>query len=155
MVFAQGIPPEGLVCVVLGAVVGLVIGLVIAAVLLRAAVSFFNKLAGGPNAPEAVPEPGFGKAMGISFVTGLVNYGVGFVLEQVGLAIKTHPLAVQAVSLPVSALMMGVLLASMLPTTFGKGVVIALLNMAVMLAIVIVIVAVVVVPLGLTGVLMK
>jgi len=153
--FAQGIPPEGLLCAGMGFIVGVVIALAISAVILRAAVSFFNRLAGGSNAPEAVPEPGFGKAMGISFVTALVNYGVGIVLTVVGLAIKTHPAAIQLVSLPASLLIMGVLLSSMLPTTFGKGMVVTLLNMTIVAGIVILILAIVIVPFGLANVLMK
>lgn len=155
MLFAQRMPPEGLLCMGGGFIIGVVIGLAVSAVILRAAVSFFNKLAGGIRAPEAVPEPGFGKAMGISFVTGLVNFGVGIVLGLVGGAVRTHPLVVQAVSMPVSFLVMGALLAAMLPTTFGKGMVISLLNMAVILGIAILIVAVVIVPLGLAGVLTR
>jgi hypothetical protein len=50
---------------------------------------------------------------------------------------------------------MGVLLSSMLPTTFGKGMVVALLNMAIVAGIVILIVAIVILPFGLAGALMK
>jgi hypothetical protein len=153
--FAQGMAPGGLMCGLLALAVALVIGLAIAAVILRAAVSFFNKLAGGADSPEAVPEPGFGKSMGISFVMFLVNLGVSIVFGLVGRAVHAHPLAVQAVSTVVSFLMLGVLLAAMLPTTFGKGVVLSLLNLAVMLAIFIVIFMVVLIPLGLTGALMR
>lgn len=37
---------------------------VICAVILRAAVALYNKLAGGASSPSSVPEPAFGKAMG-------------------------------------------------------------------------------------------
>ena len=61
-------------------VFGVAIGTLIGAIILRAACSFYNKLAGGAGSPSAVPEPTFSKAAGISFVTMLVNFGIGMVL---------------------------------------------------------------------------
>ena len=67
----------GFLCVL---VVGLLIGTLIGAIILRAAVSLFNKMAGGADSEGAVPEPEFGKAMGITFVTTLVNMVAGFMI---------------------------------------------------------------------------
>lgn len=134
MVFAQRLPPEGLICFGLG---GFALGLLIAAVVLLAAVWAYNKLAGGAGAPEAVPDLGFGKALGISFVTFLVNFGMNFLFGLVAETIAAHPLAIQAVSMSANFLAASVLLAAMLPTTFGKGAVISLLNVAIVLPFVI------------------
>lgn len=49
----------------------IVVGIVtpIGAVFLCAAVALYNKMVGGASSPRSVPEPGFGKAMRIIFVT--------------------------------------------------------------------------------------
>lgn len=137
-----------------GLVFMLLIGTLIGAIILRAACWLLNKLAGGPNAPGAVPEPSFGKAMGIAFVTALVNAMVGFVLGLVGGAAALHPLVVQAISFPVALLVMAGMAAAMLPTTFGKGLLVALLTLVVWVIVAVVIaivVMIVLVPLGLLG----
>jgi hypothetical protein len=111
--------------------VALVIGTLIGAIILRAACSLFNKFAGGESASGAVPEPSMGSAMAITFVTTLVNMAVGFVL---GLALQgagPNQAASQAIinliSIPISLLVFAGMVTVMLPTTFGKGLLIALL----------------------------
>src|SRR5262249_51103599 len=53
-------------------------GTVTGARALRAACALYNKLPGGEGSPGSVPELPFGKAMGITFLTSLVNAVVGF-----------------------------------------------------------------------------
>jgi hypothetical protein len=66
---------------VIGLVIGVTVGTFIGAVILRGAVALYNKLARGPASPRGVPEPGFGKAMGItlaaSVVKAVADYGIG------------------------------------------------------------------------------
>jgi hypothetical protein len=98
------------------------LGTVIGAAFLRAACAFYNKLAGGKGSPSSVPEPLLGKAMGITFVTALVNAVAGFEL----------------LSLPVSLLVMAGMNSALLPTTFGRGLLVALCYLLVGLFVVVV-----------------
>jgi len=127
-------------------VIGVVIGTLVGAVLLRAGIALYNRFAGGREAPGAVPEPAFGKAMGIMFVTFLVNGVVNFVM---GLMLGAGAVAAgsrmggvnivaQLVSIPVSLLVMATMLMAMLPTTFGRGILVTLCYMLVVLFVVVV-----------------
>jgi hypothetical protein len=100
----------------------LALGAVIGAVLLRVACAFYNKLAGGKGSPSSVPEPEFGKAMAITFLTALVNAVPGFALP----------------SLPVSLLVMAGMNSALLPTTFARGLLVALCYLLVGLFVVVV-----------------
>ncbi len=135
---------------VIGALVGLAIGLVIAtlisAIILRAAISLFNRMS-----TDRVPEPSFGKAMLIVFVAMLVNMILSFLLTAVlgigGAATNADQqsmgLVVNLISLPLSLLVMAFMVSSMLPTTFGKGFLISLLYLLVAIIVGIVIAIVV------------
>ena len=103
-------------------VFALALGTVIGAVFLRAACAIYNKLAGGKGSPSSVPKPLFGKAMGITFVTALVNLVAGFEL----------------LSLPVSLLVMAGMNSALLPTTFARGFLVALCYLLVGLFVVVV-----------------
>ncbi len=59
-----------------GGAIMLFLGLAIGAIILRAACNLYNKIVGR----DAVPEPGFGKAMGIILVTGLINWALSFAI---------------------------------------------------------------------------
>ena len=119
-----------------GLVFALVIGTAVGAVFLRAGISLYNKLAGGPGSPTSVPEPTFGKAMGITFVTVLVNAVAGFAIGFVFAAAHWHrqrisrgradSLIPQLISFPVSLLVMSAMLSAMLPTSFGRAVLVTL-----------------------------
>ncbi len=124
--------PDFLLMYLIVSAVMLVFITFIGALFLRAGVSLYNKMVGGPNSPTAAPEPPLGKAMGITFVTALVNKVVEFV---VGLAIignSTGYPAVkgsataQLVAFPLSILVMASMLSALLPTTFGRGLLVAL-----------------------------
>jgi hypothetical protein len=118
----------------------LIVGTLIGAVILRAACSLFNKMAGQDR---AVPEPSFGKALGITVVSMIANMAVGFMVGIVigggGAAAGANPQHVQIistlVSLPVGFLVMSGMLTLMLPTSFGRGMLVALLQYAISFAI--------------------
>ncbi|MEW4570730.1 hypothetical protein AB1L88_22930 [Tautonia sp. JC769] len=119
---------------ILGALIGLgallIIGTLVGAIILRAAISLRNKLAGGPETRDAVPEPAIGKAMGITFVATLANLIAGSGVEQFvgGLAAPSSGegggwnVIAQLVSLPVGLLVMAGMLSSALPTTFVQAI---------------------------------
>jgi hypothetical protein len=125
-------------------VFGVLLGLLIGAVILRAACALYNAMAGGKGSPYRVPEPGLGQAMGIVFVTALINFVVSFVLglavgagaEATGTGAQGPALLFQLISLPVSLLVMAAMLAAMLPTTFGRGILVALCNLLVSILVV-------------------
>ncbi|REJ95072.1 MAG: hypothetical protein DWQ29_02285 [Planctomycetota bacterium] len=125
-------------------VFAVLLGTAIGAVILRAACSIFNKFAEPQN---HVPEPSFGYAMLIAFVTTVVNsivgFGVGLVigvgLANSGMTEQQVALVAQVISLPFSILVMAVMNMLMLPTTFARGLLVALLYLAVAIAVAIVI----------------
>jgi hypothetical protein len=118
--------PEFFVGMICGVGFWLAVLSLIGAVILRAACAIFNRMAGGADAPEAVPGPRYGKAVGIVFVSWLVTIGVMIVIGLVGSAIKAHPLAVYFIVYPVVGMVTAVIVSSMLPTTFGKAAVVTL-----------------------------
>ena len=122
----------------------LVIGTLIGAVILRTACWLYNTFVGGRKTSRSVPEPDFGKAMGIAFVTWLVNVGVSFAIGFVvggtaaamGQARSNAPVAIaQLISIPPSLLVLAGLITAMLPTTFGRALLVALIYVAISLMI--------------------
>jgi hypothetical protein len=98
-------------------------GTVIGALFLRAGCLLYNKLPGSPN---SVPIPVFSKAMGITFVTALVNASGGFGL----------------LSALVSFLVMAAMISALLPTTFTRGLLVSVCYLLVGLLVVVVLGAV-------------
>jgi hypothetical protein len=130
-------------CVLLAAIA---LGTLIGAVFLRAACALYNKFAGGKRSPSSVPEPPLGKAMAITFLTALVNTVVGVMI---GLLIRGSDTAAgagesgaaiteQLLSLPVSLLVMAGMNAAKLPTTFTRGLLVALCYFLVVLFVIVV-----------------
>lgn len=122
-------PNESVVGVLIcSLLVGLVIGTLIGAIILRAAVALYNSIV-GRSSLSTVPEPAFGKAMGITFLTSLIQLVVRFVLTLAGGAAAQGSrtdggliaLGVGLLAIPVSFLVMAGLLAAMLPTTFPRA----------------------------------
>jgi hypothetical protein len=101
-----------------GLLCGVLFGTLIGGVFLRAAVALYNKLAGGAQSPSSVPEPLLGKAMGITFVTTLVNAVAGFVIglatgagaAATGVGGRGAGLVAQLISFPMSLLIMAAML---------------------------------------------
>ncbi len=114
-------------------IVALPIGLLIGAVILRAAISLFHKIAGtAEGSPDMVPEPSMLKAMGILLITGVANFIIGAILGVLGAAtglIQAGPdearnglnLILNLISLPFTFLVSSALLSALLPTTFKRG----------------------------------
>ena len=126
--FVLGAPDPfvGILCVLF---IALPIGLAIGAVILRAAISLFNKFAGfGDDHPDKVPEPTMMKAMGIVLITGVANWIVGSVIGAVGASVLQsmsepwHTLIPSLLALPFSFLVSAGVLTGLLPTTFKRGV---------------------------------
>lgn len=116
----------GLIC---GMLIVVPIAALLGAVILRAACAIFNNLAGLHN---SVPQPGFGKALGICAATMVVNYAVSFLIAAVfGVAAAANgkgptPIA-GLISLPAGFLVMSGMLTAMLPTSFGKSLLLTLI----------------------------
>lgn len=114
------------------------IALLIGAVILRAAISMFNKFAGtGEEGQDLVPEPSMLKAMGILLITGVANAIIGAILGAIGAATGLiqageggakagFDLTLNLISLPFTFLVSSALLAGLLPTTFKRGMGVAL-----------------------------
>jgi hypothetical protein len=129
----------------------LVISTLVGAIILRAAVSLCNTMTGGARSRSAVPEPSLGQAMAITFFTSLVNAVVGFV---VGLArAEANPkgggvdLTAQLATIPVSMFVMTCMVAALLPTTFGRAILVTVCHFLIAAIIVGAIVAVTVLSL--------
>jgi hypothetical protein len=121
----------GAIC---GFVMFIALGALIGAVFLRAAIALYNKLAGGPQSASSVPEPAFGKAIGINLVAMLIDVALGFLIRLIAGpgTMSADPdsqgfnLGAQLISLPVSLLVTAALLSAMLPTSFGRAILVTL-----------------------------
>jgi len=124
--------------------------LVVGTICLRAACWFYNLMAGssagppaaGPPAavpdqyttpamlagPGGVPSPGFGKALGITAITVLVQIVVSFVLAVVAIRGEMTPATINLISLPVSFLVAASMIRFLLPTTFGRALLVAIIQ---------------------------
>ena len=137
--------------------IGLALGTLIGAVLLRAAVALYNKMAGGASSPFGVPEPVFGKAMWISFDICVAQLVVGlFIVALTGTGTTVVPRAnekgVDVVGLLIPVLIglfiqVGILCAK-LPTTFGRAIVVTLCDLLIVMLVAGVIAAIAVVVLA-------
>jgi hypothetical protein len=98
---------------------------------LQLACYIYNRLA-GPAA--AVPEPRIGKAIGLAVVTQIVCAGAGFVLafvtHEAGKVLR-FPGAVGIIGLSITFLVLTGLLTAMLPTSFGRACLVALLALVI------------------------
>jgi hypothetical protein len=145
-----------------GLVVMVAVGTFFGAIFLRAAVALYNqlaarlaggdsppapltgeeawrerlyaKMAGGARPRGSVPEPGFGKAMGIILLTLLVNAVPGLLIglvtsavaEAAGAGGRVGGLLAPLVSFPVGLLIMAAILSATLPTTFRRAILVTL-----------------------------
>jgi len=114
-----------------------VIASIIGAFVLPPICALYNKFAGSSR--PAVPEPSMSQAMRIMFVSALVNGVVGFLIGWVitawGSAAGARPLNVHiitlVITLPICLLTMAGILAGLLPTTFGRALLVTLLYLLV------------------------
>jgi hypothetical protein len=127
-------------------VFAIALGTVIGALFLRAACALSNKLADSKGSPRSVPEPQLDKAIGITFVTTLVNAVVGFVIgllvgagtAATGPGGRGPTVIAQLLSLPVSLLVMAGMNSALLPSTFARGLLIAVCYLLVVVFVVVV-----------------
>lgn len=121
------------------AIVSLLINLglptLFAAVFLLAAVALYNLMAGGGNSASAVPAPGFGKAWGIVLIALIAQLLANFLIAMaVGVGAAANPAAspegvglfVQIGSYGAGLLILSLLLAVVLPTTFPRAILVTL-----------------------------
>lgn len=138
----------GILCVSL--FVGLLIGGLIGAIILRAACWLFNKFSGQSSDSGGVPQPSYGHALAIVFITLIVNSIVGFVigfLISIALGVgqpghvdpRTGQIIAQLVTLPVGIFIGAAIIAAMLPTTFVRGLLISILQVFIALCVLMVI----------------
>lgn len=131
----------GILCLVVFAVA---FGLLVGAVIFRAACSIYNRLCQPEN---RVPDPSFGKAMLIAFVSGVaqnivgvvIGFAIGIASAGVGLDEDVASIAAGLVSIPFSLLISAAINAWLLPTTFGRGLMVALVQLAIVITVVLVV----------------
>ena len=119
------------------------IGILLGAICLRPAIRLYNKMAGGVTSSKSVPEPGFAKAMGIICVIISVNtvlsflFGVviGVAAEGAGAGAEGVYVVAELIYFPFGLVIMGAMLSRMLPTTFGRAVLVSLCHMLVTIAV--------------------
>jgi len=118
------------------AVLSLAIATLFGGVLLRASVHCYNMLAGGPEAPAAVPEIRLGTAMGVTVVAILVYLALNVVMGDWYFGgharrPRNHLQVVADVVPPlvIIGLVTGRMLSAVLPTTFLRGCLVALCQM--------------------------
>lgn len=104
----------------------LVMSTLVGGMILRATVSLFNKLTSPPSSPNVVPEPTIGVAMGIIFLSALLNFVVVIVITILvrGLmnAKSLEPgLNSFLLSFVASIPVMAAVAMGMLPTTFHRA----------------------------------
>jgi hypothetical protein len=69
-------------------------------------------------------------------VSSLVNFGVGLVLGFAGVAANIGQNGANAISLPLTFIVTAVMISTMLPTTFVRGLLVALLQFVVIIVVV-------------------
>jgi hypothetical protein len=114
-------------------VIAFAVSTLIGAVFLRAAVAFYNNLAGGASSPASIPVPAFGRAWSITFAISVVQMIVGLLIiglfKADGAAAQERELTAELIYLPVGLLIMVQMLSARLPTTFGRAFLVTLCDM--------------------------
>ncbi len=121
--------------IVIAAAIAIPIVLLLSAVLLRAAVSLYNRFAGGSESPRGIAVPSMGKAVGIVLVIGVVNWVIGLGVELIaglsgaewlaGMELATYGPAAVVTFFPLFVLEFiagALVLAWLLPTRFVRAV---------------------------------
>jgi hypothetical protein len=135
-------------------VIGVAIETFIGAVILRAAVSLYNKMAGVASSPSGVPEPAFGKAMSITFAISVMQMIAGLIItglfrgDGAGARGRFVDLVAQLICFPVSLLIMVQMLSTRLPTTLGRAFLVTFCYMLIVMLVVGVLVVIAVVVFG-------
>lgn len=125
--------PGGIACFV---VVAVAICTLIGGIVLRAAVSIYNKMVGGPDSPKAIPEPSLERAFSIMFVISVINGVAGFLIGMLlGHAAGTGAVRARDVQIltQLACIFIGIvfttaMLSAMLPTTIGRAMLVTILH---------------------------
>ena len=78
--------------------------------------------------PSGVPSPGFGKALGITAITVLVQIVVSVLLAVVAISGEMTAPTINLISLPVSFIVAASMICVLLPTTFGRALLVAIIQ---------------------------
>ena len=138
--FQQGL---GLTVVIFLVLFG--IALLVGAIILRAACWLFNKMAGGEGSPGSVPSPGFGKAMLMVLVIGIIQVVAGIVMGILLVNAGMGIVMLQLVSTPISFLVAAGMISALLPTSFSRGLGVALCQFIISILIIVFVVVIFVV----------
>jgi len=114
--------------------ISLIVGSTLGSAILRTAIWLFNSVAGISNSRDAVPEPTYGEGVGIIFVTIIMNtmagfgstFAVGFCCALARIEQQDALLYARIASMPLALLVMSGMFSSMLPTSFFRGLAIAI-----------------------------
>jgi hypothetical protein len=104
--------------------VGLIFEVFIGAIILVAAADLYNKMAGGPSTPSAVPKLAYGKALGIVFLIHIIVVVFWLLIFQgdaSSMNLRVLILA-QLATILIALTALTLLLFVMLPTSLGKAV---------------------------------
>jgi hypothetical protein len=112
-------------------VIGGAIGTLIGAEILRAACWLYNKIARKRNSSRTVPEPDMGKAMLITFLRVLVNVGTWVILTIAEMSVQIGEYGVIALTSLVGFLIAATMISGILPTTYNRALLVALIHFAV------------------------
>ena len=113
----------------LAAVIALTLAVLIGVAFLRVSIAIYNMLVGGASSPNSVPVPEFERAALITCVTAALQVVVRFMIGRMigagavvlGVGGKKADVVTLLISLPVSFLIMVLMLTALLPTTFGRA----------------------------------
>jgi hypothetical protein len=127
------------------AVIGAAIGAILGGLVFQLACFVYNKFAGGESAPAAVPQPEYGGAYKIVFISSAIssvmNFVIGFLIgviiilalgPEIGQA-RVNSAVVQVlmnlISIPIALFVMSGVARKALPTTYGRAILVTLLYM--------------------------
>ena len=111
----------------------ILLGLLFTSLVIRTAVSIFNRLAGSPKTPALVPLPSLAKGMLIGFTASVLNVAIyatsAFATGALSTDREPNPqmsFTAWLISSPLSLLVLACLLTGLLPTTFPRALLITL-----------------------------
>lgn len=128
---------------IIGLIIGTAIGTVIGAIILRASCFLFNTFVGGKRSANAVPQPDFGQAAGISLSLVMLNYGMRFIMGLLVGSGAIAPMSGLILCIAIWFLVNVALISSVLPTSPAKAVIITTLEFVVIFCICLVFIMVV------------
>jgi hypothetical protein len=141
------------ICALIGGLAVLVAAVCVASLVWQffvwGGIALYNTLADRPS--TRVPQANLSKCYQVSFVIGLVQAFVGWAVERssfvagilAGLSHNEARLLAQLMGLPFGMLVMAVMLSALLPTSFGRAILVSLCVMLITIIVAFIVVAVV------------